>query len=380
MKKVVIAIDSFKGSVSSAEAANACAKGILRIYPDCKTVCLPVADGGEGTVSALVGATEGEYISCRVHDPLMRPIDACYGISGDGKTVVIELAAASGLHLLSPNEYDPVKTTTYGTGELIADALRRGYRNFLIGLGGSATNDAGTGILQALGIRFTDTYGNLIEPGKTTLSSICGIDTSGLLPTARESKFTLLCDVTNPFVGDQGAVAIFSPQKGANLQMQKILEKGMIRFSQLIRRGTGEDIGDIPGSGAAGGTAGGLLAFLHAQIKSGIATILDILKFDEQLSDTDLVITGEGKLDVQTLNGKVPFGILQRATKASVPVVALAGSVENVNKLNEAGFLAAFSIQTAPISLQLAMDKTITLHHIEQTTSQCIRLFRTKDS
>ncbi len=375
MKKIVIAIDSFKGSVSSQEAATACAQGVRRLFPDCETVCIPVADGGEGTVTALVGATGGRYIRCQTHDPLMRPIESSYGILGDGRTVVIELAAASGLHLLTPEAYDPMKATTYGTGELIRDALRRGYRDFLIGLGGSATNDAGTGILQALGILFSGPYGVIGERGGKILSLISSADTSGLSEAAAESRFTLLSDVDNPFTGPQGAVSVFASQKGASAEMKKELEEGMKRFARLTEAYTEKDIDTVAGSGAAGGTAGGLLAFLPAQIRPGIDTLLEINAFGQQLAGADLVITGEGKIDRQTLRGKVPSGILRIAQQARIPVVALAGTVEAAEPLNEAGFLAVLSIQTAPVSLEQALEKERTLDGIRQTTVQCMRLF-----
>lgn len=374
MRKIVIASDSFKGSVSSLEVADACEKGIRKVYPQCQVVKLPIADGGEGTIDALVTATSGTRITCPVHNPLMQPIEAVYGILGDGRTAVIEMATASGLTLISPAQRNPMQTTTYGTGELIRDALKRGCREFLIGIGGSATNDAGTGMLQALGFQFLDKAGQPLGQGGEILSRIVSIDKSAIPQELNQCRFIVACDVNNPFSGPQGAAHIFAPQKGADATTVSLLDKGLKHFARLIHETEKIAIDTLPGAGAAGGLGGGCIAFLNAQLKPGIDTVLNALDFARQIQGADLIITGEGKMDAQTIMGKAPIGIVRAAQQQHIPVIALAGCVEDVDLLNEAGFDAVLCIQQGPVSQEKAMEKSSTCLNIERTICQCLRI------
>lgn len=380
MKKVVLAIDSFKGSLSSLEAEEAAAQGIRRVFPACETVCLPIADGGEGMQEVLVSATGGSYIHTRAHNPLMEVIDTRYGMAGDGKTAFIEMAAVSGFPLLPPEKRNPLLTTSYGTGELIREALDKGCTRFVIGLGGSATNDAGMGMLQALGFRFFNAEGKELGTEEAvcgrTLAEIDRIDTSMAHRALRAAHFTAACDVRNPFFGPEGAAYVFAPQKGATPDMVKLLDQGLKQVAAVLRRCAGKDISDVPGSGAAGGMGGGLLALLNAELRPGIDMLADFLHLEEHLEGADLVITDEGKADRQTLMGKVPYGILARAQKRQVPVILLAGSVEDTEMLNEAGFLAVCSITPCPLSLQQAMLPENARMNMRQMTEQLLRLLR----
>lgn len=381
MKKIVIALDSFKGCLTSAEAGKAAAEGVHAACPGCRTVVLPVADGGEGMLDVLLAAGNGKRITVRAHDPLMRVRNASYGISGDGNTAFIEMAAISGLPLVTADERNPMRTTTFGTGELIRDALERGCTRFVIGLGGSATNDAGLGMLQALGFRFSDKDGR--EVGNTEkgialcgslLSGISSIDSSSTHPALRKACFTAACDVHNPFFGAHGAAHVFAPQKGADEDMVKELDAAMRHLSDAILRTTGKDISTYPGAGAAGGMGGGLHAFLDARLKPGIELLLETLDFAEKIKDADLIITGEGKSDRQTLMGKVPSGILQEARRQHIPVILLAGAIEDTKILNEAGFRGVFSITPSPISLEQAIQPEFAQDNIRRTVEQICRI------
>lgn len=375
MKKIILAIDSYKGCLSSLETEHAAAEGVHTVFPSCQTLCLPVADGGEGILDILIEASQGSYHTTEAHDPLMRPRITNYGILGDNRTAVIEMARISGLPLLSLEERNPMKTNTYGTGELIQDALRKGYRNFLIGIGGSATNDAGMGMLQALGYRFYDIEGHLLDAGGAQLNRIAYIDTSEVSPLLENTRFTVACDVTNPFYGPQGAAYTFAPQKGASADEVRLLDAGLQHFSGIIRSATGMCIDNLPGAGAAGGLGGCLAAFLHATLKPGIDLILDVLQLEKQLPDTDLVITGEGHSDRQTLMGKVPMGILERAKAAGVPTLLLSGGIEDIDILNKAGFQSVFSTTPSPMPLELAMQPKIARQNIRETTAQICRVY-----
>lgn len=376
MKKIVIASDSFKGSVSSMEVAECAELAIHKVFPDCEVMKIPVGDGGEGTVETLITAMDGKAVSCTVHDPLMRPIEAVYGILGDNRTAVIEMATASGLTLVPLPERNPLLTTTYGTGELIKDALDRGCRNFLIGIGGSATNDAGTGMLQALGFRFLDHEGEELGLGGQILDKVCSVDRSLVLPELREATFTVACDVNNPFYGEKGAAYVFARQKGADDAMIRSLDAGLRNLAGVIKRIEAIEIDDIPGAGAAGGLGGGCVAFLRAALKPGIQMVLDALRFDERIQGADLIITGEGKLDKQTCMGKTPYGVLQAGRRQSIPVIVMGGSVEEVEALNQSGFLAVFPLLPYPVSLEQAMDKDFTCQNIMRALEQQLRLIR----
>ena len=377
MKKVVIAVDSFKGCLSSSDIAKAVAEGIHHVIPGCEVIKVPIADGGEGTVEALTQATHGQVITIPVHNPFMQPIQASYGITGDGQTAVIEMSAASGLDLIPRKEGNVMHTTTYGTGELIADAVDRGCRNFIIGVGGSATNDAGVGMMQALGVRFTDDNGNEVEKGGKVLSAICHIDTRSQLPELSACTFHIATDVTNPFFGPQGAAHIFGPQKGGNEMQVEALDKGMKHLADLILETTGRDISDLPGAGAGGGMGGGCVAFLQAKISSGIELITEYIRFKEIIREADLVITGEGRIDRQTLFGKVPVGIAHIAASQHIPVIAITGQVETDaetdKQLLQAGLSAIFPIHPAPVSLEEAMHPNYAFRNIRRTIEQTCR-------
>lgn len=376
MKKIILAFDSFKGSAGSLEIAGAARKGILKECPHCNVVSFPIADGGEGTTEAICTGLEVNHVTCTAHDPLMNPIDVTYGITQDGTTAILEMASASGLPLVPEALRNPLNTSTYGTGEIIRDALQKGCRRFILGIGGSATNDAGTGMLSALGIRFLDESGNPLKPIGSNLIRIAAIDDSSLHPALQEATFTIACDVNNPFYGPQGAAFVYAPQKGASPEEVIALDEGLRHYADILLKQKGVDIAAIPGAGAAGGMGGGLLPFLHATLKPGIDAILDILPFEESLHEADLIFTGEGKLDAQTGMGKALGGILQMAQGRNVPVIALGGAVEATELLNEMGFTAVLPIQPAPVSLERAMQKEFTLDNIERTVAQLIRIIQ----
>lgn len=376
MKKIIIAPDSFKGSLTSMEVATAIEEGIKKIIPDCEIVKIPIADGGEGTMDTLVSALRGERVSVRTHDPLIRPIKVEYGLVNDGKTAVIEMAVASGITLLNKEEQNPSTTSTFGTGEIIKDALEKGCRSFLIGIGGSATNDAGTGMLRALGYRFLDKNEKEIEGIGKNLQSINTIDKSGIMPELKEAEFKIACDVNNPFSGPNGAAYIFAKQKGADKQMVKDLDNGLESFRKLIEKENKTDLNAIPGTGAAGGLGGGFIAFLNAQLKPGIEIVLDAVGFEKHLQNADLVITGEGKLDKQTAMGKAASGILDAAKKHNIPVIAIGGSIEDIEILIERGFASLFSILSVPTSTEEAMKKENAKKNITQTIEQIIRTIK----
>jgi glycerate kinase len=358
------------------EVADSAGKAVNKVFPDCEVLKIPVADGGEGTVEALVHATDGQTVSCTVHAPLMNLVEAKYGILGDSKTAVIEMASASGLLLTPENKRNPMQTTTFGTGELIRDALNRGCCHFLIGIGGSATNDAGTGMLQALGFRFLDKNGKELAQGGKILNKIATIDHSNVLPRLKEASFTIACDVNNPFSGENGAAFVYARQKGADNKMIRLLDEGLTNFASVIKQNENKDIDAIPGTGAAGGMGGGFLAFLPAVLKPGTQVILDALHFEERIKGAELIITGEGKLDRQTCMGKTPLGILQSAKNQQIPVIAICGSVEETEAWNRQGFLAAFSVQPGIVTLEQAMNKEFAMYHIERTVEQLLRVIR----
>lgn len=376
MKKIVVASDSFKGSVTSLEVAESVETAIHRVFPTCEVVKIPVGDGGEGTMETLMTALKGTVVTTIVHDPLMRPLEVSYGILEEGKTAVMEMAAASGLPLLTEAERNPLETTTYGTGEMIRDALERGCRHFLIGIGGSATNDAGVGMLQALGFRFLDADGKAVGLGGKVLHTIEHIDASAIHPALREATFSIACDVNNPFYGEKGAAYVFAKQKGASDAMIAELDQGLRHFAHVIQQVTAKEIATWLGAGAAGGLGGGFVAFLQAQLKPGIQQILEAIHFEEQIQGADLIITGEGKLDQQTCMGKTPYGVLQVARKQDIPVIAIGGSVEETDALNAQGFLAVLPILPFPVCLEQAMEKTFTQANIVRTIEQQMRVIQ----
>ena len=349
--KIILVIDSFKGSLSSKDTEDVVSQELKKIMPDINIVSIPIADGGEGFLSAITQniPTQTHYV--HAHNPCMEIIKAPYNISEDGETAYIEMASISGLPLIREDQRNPIKTTTYGTGELIKDALEKGCRKFIIGIGGSATNDAGTGMLQALGFCFLDKEGISLGQGGGILEKIASIDSTFQHPKLKNAHFIIACDVKNPFYGPNGAAPIFARQKGADDSMISALDRGMHSFAQIIKAHTGKDIATLPGSGAAGGLGGGMAAFLNCELKSGAEILLDISKFHEKVEKADLIITGEGKIDKQTLMGKLPYHILRAGIKRKIPVIAIAGQVEDKSELLHAGFEAIY--QTSPDSMNL---------------------------
>ncbi|WP_455674567.1 glycerate kinase family protein [Phocaeicola sp.] len=368
--KIVLAIDSFKGCLSSQDAETAAAEGIKTIYPDCEIIKIPIADGGEGMLEVLVNATNGHYRTLKAHDPLMNIVSATYGISGDGQTALIEMATISGLTLVPEQQRNPMITTSFGTGELIGDALEYGCRKFIIGIGGSATNDAGLGMLQALGFRFYDKEGNLLGQGGNMMDKVAEIDTSHIHPALKEARFTVACDVHNPFHGPEGAAYVFARQKGADDKMIEELDRGMQSLAEIIRKKTGKDITRIPGAGAAGGMGGGLVAFLDARLTPGADLLLEATHFHQKITGANLIITGEGKADRQTAMGKVPYSILKAAQRQRIPVIVIAGSIEDAKELNRSGFNGVFSIASGPIALKKAMEPEFAKENIKRLVSQ----------
>lgn len=343
--KIVVCPDSFKGSLSALDSAKAVARGVRSARPEAEVVEIPLADGGEGTLDVLVRATGGELRSAQVHDPLTRPIEACYGILGDGKTAVVEMAAASGLGLLAESERNPTVTTTYGTGELLLAAAHSGTRRIVVGIGGSATNDGGAGALTALGARFLDSDDCDLPRGGAALAVLSRIDLSEFRFPVANVEVQVACDVTNPLCGPNGASMVFGPQKGATPEMAKRLDTALAIYSRVVKRDLGKDVVDLPGAGAAGGLGAGLAAFLNAELTSGIDLVLDAVGFDEALDGTDLVVTGEGKLDEQTASGKTIAGVLRRASSRGIPVIALCGSISgDLSAMHQRGLTAAYGI------------------------------------
>ena len=342
--KIVLAIDSFKGSLTSFEAEEAIAEVLAQCFPTATVDCIPIADGGEGTLSVLLHTANGTYRHLQAHNPCMEIIPTQYGIAGDGQTAYLEMAAISGLPLIREEQKNPMKSTTFGTGELILDALEQGCRTFIIGIGGSATNDAGTGMLQALGYRFFDENGHNLDIGGEILAKIARIDDTLRHPLLKEARFIVACDVQNPFYGLQGAAQVFARQKGADDAMIAELDEGMQAFARIIHQHTGKNISQLPGSGAAGGLGGCLAAFMDATLQSGADLLLDGSHFEARIQDADLVITGEGKIDRQSLMGKITGKILERASLLGIPVIAFAGQAEDIPALKRAGFRAIISL------------------------------------
>ncbi len=360
--RLVVAPDSFKGSASAKEVAQAIADGLKTALPKAEFDLVPMADGGEGTVEALVAATNGKIITKRVTGPLGEPVDAFFGILGDEETAVIEMAAAAGLHLVPPEKRNPFITTTYGVGELIRAALDAGCKRIIVGIGGSATNDGGAGMAQALGAKLMDEKGNEIGFGGGELGKLTKIDISGLDNRLKETEILIACDVTNPLTGPNGASAVYGPQKGATPEMVKLLDENLSHYAAIIRRNLGVDVESVPGAGAAGGLGAGLMAFCQAILKRGVELVIQAVGLDERVRSSDLVITGEGKLDFQTGFGKVPYGVAQVAKRYGKPVIAIAGQLgEGSEKCREWGIDACFAIVNRPMSEQEAMAETLLL-------------------
>lgn len=373
--KVTLAFDSFKGSLSSGEVAEAFESGLLSCVPACEVQRVIIADGGEGTTEALVEALQGEYVDAVVSDPLGRPITARYGIIDNGKTAVMEMAKANGLPLLTPAERNPLITSTYGTGEMILHALERGCRNFLIGIGGSATNDGGMGMLSALGYRFLDKQGNILPGTGEMLIHVTAIDDSHVHTALRECHIKVACDVTNPLYGENGAAYIFAPQKGADEAMVAELDNGLHNYARVIEKYNGSDISSLPGAGAAGGLGGGFKAMLGAQLVPGIEMVLDAMTFDRLVAGSTLVVTGEGCIDHQTVMGKAPSGVLRVAQQHNIPVVAIGGRVAWCDALRNSGFAAILPIAPDDLPLEVAMKREVAYENVRQTAIRVSKMF-----
>ena len=376
--KVVIAIDSLKGSLSSIEAGESIKEGILKVYADANVVVKPLADGGEGTVESLINGMNGIRETVIVTGPLGEKVHCIYGILSSNSTAIIEMAGAAGITLVSDELKNPLNTTTYGVGETITDAIKKGCRNFIIGIGGSATSDGGVGMLKALGFEFYDKNMKAVGFGGKVLSEIQYIKTEHKLLELNECNFKIACDVNNPLYGKNGAAYVYGPQKGATTEIVEQLDLGLINYAKVVKKDLGVDIAQIPGTGAAGGLGYAFLAFLNAKLESGIKIILDEIKLEEELIDADYVITGEGKLDFQTAMGKAPIGVAKLAKKYDKKVIAFAGcTTQDALKCNEEGIDAYFSIVNGAMSLNNAMDKQVARKNMIATTAQVFRLIKT---
>lgn len=374
--RVVVAPDSYKGSVSAVKVAEAMARGVLKIFPAADVCKIPIADGGEGTVEALVAATGGKTQYVRVQGPLGESLSAHWGILGDGKTAVIEMAAASGLPLVPKEKRDPRVTTTFGTGELIRAALDEGLRRILIGIGGSATNDGGTGMARALGAKFLAADGTELPPGGKSLKDLNRIDLAGLDPRLQEAEITVACDVDNPLCGPRGASAVFGPQKGATPEMVQELDAALLHFSHCAFAATGRDVASLSGAGAAGGLGAGLMFFTPAQLRPGVEIVLDAVHFADIVKDAAFVITGEGRTDFQTAYGKAPVGVAKVAKKFNVPVFCISGGLgDGADDVLEQGIDALLSICAGPMSLEECMRDGEAL--IENAAVRLCRILKT---
>jgi len=377
MRKIVIAPDSFKGNLSSLEVAASIEKGIRRVLPKAECIKIPMADGGEGTVQSLVDAAGGELVKKRVKGPTGKIVTARYGWLPDKQTAVIEMAEASGLPLVEGRDKNPLKTTTYGTGQLMLDAMARGASKIIIGIGGSATNDAGAGMAQALGVRFLNSSGLEIKQlgSGGMLAKIRAIDVAGLDARVRATKIQVACDVENPLYGKNGAAYVFGPQKGATPKMVAVLDRNLRHFGRVMKRDLKKDVSQMPGAGAAGGLGGGLVAFTGATLKRGIDIVLKTTDLEKYLNNADLVITGEGKIDFQTAFGKTPSGVARAAKKHRVPVVAIGGALDDdARNVFAHGIDGIASAAAKDMSLEEAMRDSP--QHLEDVAERVIRMIR----
>ena len=373
--KVVIAIDSLKGSLSSMEAGMAIKDGILAAKPDAEVIVKPLADGGEGTTDALIEGMNGERIDLTVTGPMHTPVDAYYGYLKDTNTAVMEMASAAGITLVPDSEKNPLLATSYGVGEMINDAIQRGCRNFIIGIGGSVTNDGGIGMLKALGVRFLDENGEDAGEGGQALAKIARIDVSGMNPLLKECHIQVACDVNNPLCGENGSTYVYGPQKGVTEDMKKTLDEAMAHFARVTSETLENDYMNTPGAGAAGGLGYAFLAYTGAALTPGIELILDAVGLEEELSGADVVVTGEGRLDFQTAMGKAPVGVARLAKKYNAKVIAFAGSVtKEATACNKEGIDAFFPILRSVCTLAEAMDPVAARNNMTATVEQVFRL------
>ncbi len=375
--KVVIAVDSFKGSLSSYEAGVSISNGVKKVYPDSEIIITPIADGGEGTVDALVKGLNGKMESAVVSNPLGEKITASYGIV-KGDTAIIEMSQAAGITLILKEQLNPLKTTTFGVGELILDAISKGCKNFIIGIGGSATNDGGVGMLQALGFEFLDEFGNPAKYGCEGVSKIKTIKDDNALPILKELNFSIACDVTNPLCGENGCSHVYSKQKGAKDSDIPKMDKYLSSFADLTKKLYPDSDKDHAGAGAAGGLGFAFLSYLNGKLTPGINLILELINFDSSLKNADLVITGEGRTDAQTAMGKTAMGIANVAKKYNIPVIALSGSASyDSNVLNKLGVCGIFPILRSVLTLEEAMNKETASKNAEATAEQVMNFYKT---
>ena len=374
--KIVIAPDSYKESLTALQVATEIEAGFREIFPDAEYHTFPMADGGEGTVAALVAATGGRLCEVDVTGPLGVKTAAFYGLTGDGKTAIIEMAAASGLALVAPPLRNPLKTTSYGTGELIKAALDAGVDHLIVGIGGSATNDGGAGMLQALGVRLLDDSGGDIGFGGAGLARLDRIDLCSIDPRLKTCRIEVACDVSNPLTGPKGASAVYGPQKGATPEMVAELDANLSRFADLIRRSFGIEVDTVPGAGAAGGMGAALLAFLNARLRPGIDIVMDAVGLDAAVRDADLVITGEGRIDSQTIHGKTPIGVARVAKLYNKPVIVIAGSISaDANVVHQHGIDAVFSVLNQIGTLEDAISRAAAnVRNTSRNIAACIKL------
>lgn len=380
--KFVIACDSFKGCLASAEVGKSVAAGIRDVLPDADIVVVPVGDGGEGTMESLAGTLGADIVSCDTVDARIRPICARYAIFETvGKpTAIIDVASSCGLTLIPPEQRRIMEQSSYGVGMMISDALRRDCRHIYIGLGGSATCDGGIGLFAALGFRFSDKSGRALPPVASSLSLIASIDESAVPPNYHACRFSAIADVSAPLCGPEGAARIFAPQKGASEAEVELLEKGLQSFASVLKDKSGLDVIGMPSAGAAGGIGAGLMALAHADVHSGVDAVLDIIDFDRLLADAALVITGEGRMDRQTLMGKLPMGVCRRAMKQGLPTIALTGAAEDTDKLLKAGFAGIFPIGNRPMPLEEAMNPEVASKNLKSAASSIAKLATTLKS
>jgi len=372
---ILICPDSFKDSLEAIEVSKAIERGIRSVNKEYTIERVPLADGGEGSLDVLINNANGKYKKVKVKDPLLREIDAFYGIIDE--TAVIEMARAAGLDLLTIDERNPMITSTYGVGQLLKDALDQGIRKFIIAIGGSATNDCGVGLAKALGVKFLDELGNSIEATGRGLSSLYEIDDRDIDQRILASEIKVMCDVNNPLHGKNGAANVYGRQKGANDEMVKVLDDNLRHFSKIVEKKYKKDISKVPGSGAAGGLGAGLMVFLKGELVSGFSTISDILDLEERIKSSDLIITGEGKIDSQSLNGKVVIEVSKIAKKYEKPVIAFVGSYEgDLSSFHGKGLTSVFSILHNPISLGEALDKNRTKASLSNLSEETMRLYQ----
>ena len=356
--KILVAPQEFKGSISALSVAEAAKVGVIRVFPKAEVVLCPVADGGDGTLETLVEVSGGEVRTCNVRNPIGETITAQWGAMGDGVTAVIEMARTSGLTLLSLDERDPLNASTFGLGQAILEALNEGFRNFIVGIGGSATNDAGAGMAQALGANLLDSEGRSIGSGGAALANLRSIDVSKMDPRIEGSHFMVACDVSNPLTGDEGASAVYGPQKGATPAMVAELDNALLNFADIVKKDIGKNVSGISGAGAAGGLGAGMLAFMGAELKAGVDIVLETVRLKEKLAGVDLVITGEGGIDFQTVYNKAPIGVARIAAELNIPTVAIAGLLgQNFTVVHDHGIRAATSIVDGPITLEESSER-----------------------